>query len=130
VLEHVLQRVDVRVLEGLERLVERGADVGLEVADSVPAASSGTQKVYLSGFSSCLASAPAGIPFALRFFASCSCSWSKRSESLFRKSMPKMYSLYSEASMLPRRSSQARNSRPESWLSVSFVIAWAPSRPD
>ncbi len=29
--------------------------------------------------------------------------------------MPKMYSLYSEASMFPRRSSQARKSRPESW---------------
>ena len=47
--------------------------------------------------------------------------------------MPKMYSLYSLASMLPRRSSQARNRRLESWLSVSFVIfprRASPRRPD
>ena len=36
--------------------------------------------------------------------------------------MPKMYSLYSEASMLPRRSSQARKRRLESWLRVSLGI--------
>ena len=37
VLEHVLQGVDVGVLERLQRLVERRADVGLEVAELVPA---------------------------------------------------------------------------------------------
>ena len=37
--------------------------------------------------------------------------------------MPKMYSLYSEASMFPRRSSHARNRRLESWLRVSFVMS-------
>ncbi len=36
--------------------------------------------------------------------------------------MPKMYSLYSEASILRRRWSQARNRRLEGWLRVSFVI--------
>ena len=36
--------------------------------------------------------------------------------------MPKMYSLYSEASILPRRSSHARKRRLESWLSVNFDI--------
>jgi hypothetical protein len=39
-----------------------------------------------------------------------------------RNSMPKMYSLYSEASMLPRKSSHARKRRAESWLRVSLVI--------
>src|ERR1043166_2209223 len=34
--------------------------------------------------------------------------------------MPKIYSLYSEASMFPRRSSHARKSRLESWLRVSL----------
>ncbi len=37
VLEHVLQRVDVGLLEGIERFVEGGAHVGLEVADFGPA---------------------------------------------------------------------------------------------
>ena len=36
--------------------------------------------------------------------------------------MPKMYSLYSEASILPRRMSQARNSRDSSLVRVSFCF--------
>lgn len=41
--------------------------------------------------------------------------------------MPKMCSLYSDASIFPRRPSQARKSRPDSWLRVSLVISPAKS---
>ena len=46
-LEHVLQRVDVGVFEGFQRLVERGADVGLEVADLRPAGLLGDEEGVL-----------------------------------------------------------------------------------
>ena len=44
VLEHVLQGIDVGVFERFERLVQTGADVGLEVADFFPASLFGDKK--------------------------------------------------------------------------------------
>ena len=51
-LEHVLKRIDIcrMVLDRFERFVEARADISLQVANLDQWASSGTKKVYWSGF--------------------------------------------------------------------------------
>ena len=71
-LERVLKRIDVRIFAGLDRLVQGGAAVALEVAGLRPARVFGNEEAVLVQLSSWAVMMLSAIPLALRSLASCS----------------------------------------------------------
>ena len=69
--------------------------------------SAGTKKVYLSEFSSSFSITLSDQPFFFQSLMFASLSSSNLSDNLFKKSIPKIYSLYSLASIFPLRMSAA-----------------------
>ncbi len=126
VVEHALQ-AGVLLLQRPQGLVEPVADVVVQlVAQVLPAGPLGDEEGVLVV---ALGVSPAAPPLgACGPLASCSAmiSWrraSNTSEQRFRNSIPKMYSLNSEASILPRRTSAAPNRWRSSCARVSGMSA-------
>jgi len=113
-LEHVLQRVHIGVFERFERFVERRPDVGLQMANLRPVGFLRHKEGVLVRIGQLRRNETVGHALSSQVFAKLLAFLIEQIAQRFRNSMPKMYSLYSDASMLPRRSSHARNNRLES----------------
>ena len=119
-LEDILERVRVGVFDGSKGLVQPGTDRRFQVGDAlvvplvvgvVPSSLIRYEEIVLVWVSQLLFDQVSlqtpGFVFRACSVARSSWNWSL---SRFRNNIPKMNSLYSEASMLPRRMSHASNS--------------------